>query len=83
MRGFQSPTRQNNYGFFDFVGNRYDDPRYPLDLKVGEWRDGQLKYWITDNPGAFFAISIAISPVFFGLFCLFWYTFHDTETWFV
>ena len=79
-RNFQSPSEQNTYGFFDSVRGAYEDPRYSLDIKPGEYRDGQLRYWTTDNMGFFIVIVMMMIPPILCAFTLYWLTFHDTET---
>jgi len=81
-RSFQSISRQKTYGFFDAVTGRFEDPRYPLDLNPWEVKDGQLKYWITDNQGYWAVLTICLSPVLLGLFSIYWYAATDTEVWY-
>lgn len=66
VRNFQSPPGSEaarNPGALDQCITTYKDPRFKLDLKPLNWREGQWRTFTTDHAGMVIIISLCFSVV--------------------
>lgn len=80
QRAFQSPkvTRETE-GALDKVIGAYADPRYKLDLKPYEFRDGQYKTYSTHHKPLWIIYGMGSLAVFWGICCLTFFTMFDSQ----
>jgi hypothetical protein len=80
-RGLQVRKRAEgslHQGWFDSLSGMYEDPRYPLDMKPAEFRNGQF-YYLFEYLGIVIVLLPCIVAAFMAAFSLAWYTFVDTQ----
>lgn len=81
-RSFQTPYKPGaSVTVLDTMGSVYDDPKYMLDVKPVEFRDGQANSY-----NQFGAVAVGIPcfiACFFAVCSIIWYTMFDTEVQYV
>lgn len=83
VRYLQSPTKRDHPGFLDSLAEVYTHPKYMLDLKPYEYREGQLNFYTTMHLGMIICIVVCSTPILLALTCLLWYSATDSAvTWF-
>jgi hypothetical protein len=85
QRGLQVRKRAEgslHQGWFDSLSGMYEDPRYPLDMKPAEFRNGQF-YYLFEYLGIVIVLLPCILAAFMAAFSLAWYTFVDSQVTYV
>lgn len=80
-RSFQTPYKPGTpVTVLDTMGSVYDDPKFTLDVKPVEFRDGQINSY-----NQFGAVAVGIPcfiACFYAVCAIIWYTMFDTEVQF-
>ena len=79
VRFMQSPKNHKHPGFLDSLIGAYEDPRFRIDLKPLEFRDGQFKYYYSHRLGTQILAFVCAIPFVLAFFSLTFYSLYDSE----